>query len=113
ENIEVLENVVEDEPHFFMEKLWWQRWFHGGRGSGWLAKCSIVSNKGHGGGGLVVLGGKSSSESKNGRGDVGGVEKISSTGSRLIANEKDCLDGCDGASGGEVNGRGVVLGVFK
>ncbi|GKF39595.1 hypothetical protein Tco_0119656 [Tanacetum coccineum] len=47
-----------------------------------------------------------------GRGD-GGVEKISSTRSKLIAIGEDCLDGCDGAGRGEVNGGGVVLGVFK
>ncbi|GJZ36394.1 hypothetical protein Tco_0582585 [Tanacetum coccineum] len=60
-----------------------------GRGDGWLAKRSIVSNEGCGRGGLVVLGGKSST--------IG----------------EDCLDGCDGAGRGEVNGGGVVLGVFK
>nr|GEY61623.1 hypothetical protein [Tanacetum cinerariifolium] len=52
-----------------------------GRG-GWLAKRSMVSNKGRGGSGLVVRG-------------------------------EDCLDGCDGAGGSEVNGEGAVLGVFK
>nr|GFA66441.1 hypothetical protein [Tanacetum cinerariifolium] len=41
------------------------------------------------------------------------VEKISSTGSKLIANGEDCLKGCDGADGGEVMGGGVVLGVVK
>nr|GFB33103.1 hypothetical protein [Tanacetum cinerariifolium] len=84
-----------------------------GRGGGWLAKRLIVSNEGRGGGGLVVRGGKSSSESKNGGGDVGGVEKISSTGSKLIANREDCLDGWDGVGRGEVNGEGVDLGLFK
>ncbi|GJW93473.1 MAK10-like protein [Tanacetum coccineum] len=38
---------------------------------------------------------------------------MSSTGSMLIANGDDCLDGYVGAGGGEVNGREVVLGVFK
>ncbi|GJR99497.1 hypothetical protein Tco_0316006 [Tanacetum coccineum] len=56
-----------------------------GRGGGWLAKRSIVSNEGRGGGGLVVR----------------------------RANGEDCLDGCDGAGRGKVNGRGVDLGVFK
>ncbi|GJV80960.1 hypothetical protein Tco_1516830 [Tanacetum coccineum] len=46
-------------------------------------------------------------------GDVGGVEKNSSTRFKLIANGEVCLDGCSGAGGGEVNGEGVVLGVFK
>ncbi|GKD66659.1 hypothetical protein Tco_1308767, partial [Tanacetum coccineum] len=39
-----------------------------------------------------------------GGGDVGGVEKISSTGSKLIANGEDCLDGYDGTGGGVLNG---------
>ncbi|GKG43915.1 hypothetical protein Tco_0483008, partial [Tanacetum coccineum] len=42
---------------------------------------------------------------------VGGIEKISSTGSKLIANGEVCLDGCGGAGKGEGNGGGVVLGV--
>ncbi|GKA91499.1 hypothetical protein Tco_0813369 [Tanacetum coccineum] len=43
----------------------------------------------------------------------GGIEKTSLTGSMLIANGDDCLNGCVGAEGGYVNERGVVLGVFK
>nr|GEZ19137.1 reverse transcriptase domain-containing protein [Tanacetum cinerariifolium] len=39
-------------------------------------------------------------------GNVGGVKKISSTGSKFMANGEDYLDGCDG-EGGEVN-LGVV-----
>ncbi|GJS13833.1 hypothetical protein Tco_0408305 [Tanacetum coccineum] len=73
-NVEALKNVTEDEPHFFTEIV--DNYLRGsitGRGGGWLAKHSIVSNDGHGGGGLLVLGGKSSRESKNGYGDVGGV----------------------------------------
>nr|GEV48908.1 hypothetical protein [Tanacetum cinerariifolium] len=54
-----------------------------GRGDSWLAKRSIVSNDGRGGGGLVVLGDKSSRESKN-----------------------EC-------GGGEVKGSGVDLGVVN
>ncbi|GJX14348.1 putative reverse transcriptase domain-containing protein [Tanacetum coccineum] len=42
-------------------------------------------------------------EAVNGCGDMGGVEKISSTGSKSIANREDCFDGCDGAGGGESN----------
>ncbi|GJX74556.1 hypothetical protein Tco_0313151 [Tanacetum coccineum] len=91
-NIEALENVIEDEPHFFMEivdndlhaltmitkhfmskhwkwiigsqrqKLWWQS-----------------------GGGLVIHG----------------------------ANGEDYLDGYDGAGGGEFKGGGVDLGVVN
>nr|GEU48974.1 hypothetical protein [Tanacetum cinerariifolium] len=71
-----------------------------GRGGGWLVKHLIVSNEGRGGG-LVVRRGKSSSASKNGCSDVGGVENISLTGSKLISNGEDCLHGCDGAGGGE------------
>nr|GEY93966.1 hypothetical protein [Tanacetum cinerariifolium] len=41
------------------------------------------------------------------------MEKISLTGSKLMDKGEDCLEGYDGADGGEVNGRGVVLGVFK
>ncbi|GJW66327.1 hypothetical protein Tco_0120751 [Tanacetum coccineum] len=44
---------------------------------------------------------------------VGGVENISLTGSKIIANGEDCLDGSDGAGRGEVNGGGVDLGVFN
>ncbi|GJX32643.1 hypothetical protein Tco_0242498 [Tanacetum coccineum] len=57
--------------------------------------------------------GKSSRESKNGCGEVGRVEKISSTGSKFMANGEDCLDGCDGAGGGEVKGGRVDLGVVN
>ncbi|GKG27587.1 hypothetical protein Tco_0405914, partial [Tanacetum coccineum] len=70
-------------------------------------------NDGGGGGGLLVLSGKSSRESKNGYGNVGGVEKISSTGSRFMANGEDCLYVCDGAGGGEVKGGRVDLGVVN
>nr|GEU60884.1 hypothetical protein [Tanacetum cinerariifolium] len=66
ENVEALENVIEDEPHFFMEivdndiqvvvakveeEVPWQE------EAGWLAKLSIVSNEGLGGGRFVVRGG--------------------------------------------------------
>ncbi|GJT34868.1 hypothetical protein Tco_0925287 [Tanacetum coccineum] len=54
-----------------------------GRGRGSLAKRLMVSKDGLGGGGFVVLGRRSSRESK-----------------------KECLDGWVGASGGEVNGGG-------
>ncbi|GKF30311.1 hypothetical protein Tco_0100109, partial [Tanacetum coccineum] len=73
----------------------------------------IVSNEGCGGGWLVVHGGRSLSESKNGWVDVVGVEKMSSTGSKFIATGEFYLEGCDGVGGGEVNGGGVVLEVFK
>ncbi|GKB23837.1 hypothetical protein Tco_0863238, partial [Tanacetum coccineum] len=87
EDVEALENVVEDEPHFFTKivdnDLCAGKGGRGGSmvgsGGGWLAKHSIVSNEGCGGAVLAVLGGKSS----------------------------------NGACGGEVNSRGVILGVFK
>ncbi|GJX51339.1 hypothetical protein Tco_0278184 [Tanacetum coccineum] len=55
-----------------------------------------------GGGGLVVLGGRSSSESKKGWGDVGGVEKMRSMGSKFIVGEKP--DGTNGVVGRELRG---------
>ncbi|GJT18035.1 hypothetical protein Tco_0876741 [Tanacetum coccineum] len=63
------------------------------RGGGLLAKRSIDLNKGRGVGGLVVLGGRSSRESKNRRGYVGGVEKMSLTGSKFKDRGEECLDG--------------------
>nr|GEX39762.1 hypothetical protein [Tanacetum cinerariifolium] len=68
---------------------------------------------GNGGRGGFMTGRCDGCESKKGRGDVGGIEKICSTGSKLLANEEDCLEGCDGADGREVKGGGVVLGVVK
>nr|GEV52387.1 reverse transcriptase domain-containing protein [Tanacetum cinerariifolium] len=56
------------------------------RGGGWLAKRSIVSNDGRGGGGLVVIGGKSLRESKNGRAGNGEVK-----GSRVNLVEVNSL----------------------
>nr|GEZ45949.1 hypothetical protein [Tanacetum cinerariifolium] len=58
-----------------------------GSDGGWLAKCSIESNDGRGGGGLVVRGGE-----VNGRGVVLGVFK-----SLLSEIPKDVM----GESGGE------------
>ncbi|GJW26730.1 hypothetical protein Tco_0040541 [Tanacetum coccineum] len=84
-----------------------------GRGGGWFAKPSIDSNEGRGGGGFVVLGGKSSRESKNACGEVGGVEKMSSTGCKFMVRGEECLKGCVGADGGEVNGGGEEFGVSK
>ncbi|GJX88332.1 hypothetical protein Tco_0340346 [Tanacetum coccineum] len=101
--VEALENVIEDEPYFITKIV----------DNDLRALTMITKHFGRGGGGLVVLGGKSSRESKNGCGEVGGVEKISSTGSKFMANGEDCLDGCDGAGGGEVKGGGVDFGVLK
>ncbi|GJX78040.1 hypothetical protein Tco_0324851 [Tanacetum coccineum] len=94
-NVETLENVIEDEPHFFTkivdndlcaltmitkhfvskhgrgiigsqwQKLWWQRWFHDGKRWWLVSQMLVVSNEGLSGGGLVVHRGKSSRELKN------------------------------------------------
>ncbi|GKB87617.1 zinc knuckle CX2CX4HX4C containing protein [Tanacetum coccineum] len=53
----------------------------------------IVSKEGLGVGGLVVVGGRSLRESKRAWGEVGGVEKTSSTGSKFMAKSEECLDG--------------------
>ncbi|GJV81224.1 hypothetical protein Tco_1517094 [Tanacetum coccineum] len=84
-----------------------------GRGGGSLAICSMESKDGLGGGGLVVVGGRSSRVSKRAWEEVGGVENKSSMGSMLIAKGEECLDGRVGASGGEVKGCGVDFGVTK
>ncbi|GJQ97814.1 hypothetical protein Tco_0008953 [Tanacetum coccineum] len=55
-----------------------------------------------GGGGFVVLGGRASGESKNACGEVGGVEKMSSTGSKFMVRGEECLEGYVSASRGEV-----------
>ncbi|GJT84152.1 zinc finger MYM-type protein 1-like protein [Tanacetum coccineum] len=66
EDVEALENVIEDEPHFFTKivdnDLRGRGGYIAGRGGGVLAKRSMVSNEGSGGGGLAVRGGKSLSE---------------------------------------------------
>ncbi|GKD89036.1 hypothetical protein Tco_1364543 [Tanacetum coccineum] len=66
-------------------------------------KGKIYGGKGGRGGSIMGIGG----------GDVGGVEKISTTRSKFMANGEDCLDGCDGACGGEVKGSGFDLGVVN
>nr|GEU90326.1 hypothetical protein [Tanacetum cinerariifolium] len=67
EDVEALENVVEDEPHFLTEIVDNGRGGSmAGSGGGWFTKCSIVSNEGCGGGGFAVLGGKSLIKSNNG-----------------------------------------------
>ncbi|GKB40519.1 hypothetical protein Tco_0885461 [Tanacetum coccineum] len=98
---------------------------------GSLAICSIELKEGLGGGGLVIVGGRSSSVSKRAWGEVRGVENKSSMGSMLIAKGEECLDGWVGsdliigfattgvlweqvrAGGGEVKGGGVDFGVTK
>ncbi|GJU06436.1 hypothetical protein Tco_1122866 [Tanacetum coccineum] len=84
-----------------------------GRGGGLFVEHSIDSNDGRCRGGLVVRGGRSSRKSKRAYGEVGGVEKISSTGSKLMVRGKECLEGCVGASRGEVSGGGDDFRVSK
>ncbi|GJZ08821.1 hypothetical protein Tco_0543104 [Tanacetum coccineum] len=61
------------------------------------------SKEGLGGGGFMVLGGKYLRESKNACEEVRGVEKMSLMGSKFMVRGKECLEGCVGAGGGEVN----------
>nr|GEW39095.1 hypothetical protein [Tanacetum cinerariifolium] len=109
--VEALENVIEDEPHFITKIIDNDLRALTMITKHFATKRSIDSNEGRGG--LVVLRGKSLRELKNGCGEVGGVEKISSIGSKFMANWEDCLDGCDKAGGGEVKGGGVYFGVLK
>ncbi|GKE19764.1 hypothetical protein Tco_1431276, partial [Tanacetum coccineum] len=104
-NVETIENVIEDESHFVMKVV--------DNDLGALAMRLIDSNDGRGGEGFVALGGRSSRESKSTCGEVGGVEKMSSTGSTLMVRGKECLEGCVGAGGGEVNGGEDDFGVSK
>nr|GFB66373.1 hypothetical protein [Tanacetum cinerariifolium] len=61
----------------------------------------------------MILGGRSSRESKNAWGKVGGVKKMSLTGSKFMVRGEKCLEGCVGAGGGEVNGCGYDFEVRK
>ncbi|GJY46802.1 hypothetical protein Tco_0435865 [Tanacetum coccineum] len=83
------------------------------RGVGSLAICSMESKDDLGGGGLVIVGGRSSSVSKRAWGEVGVVENKSSMGSMLMAKGEECLDGWVGAGEGAVKGGGVDFGVTK
>nr|GEZ51458.1 hypothetical protein [Tanacetum cinerariifolium] len=79
------------------------------RGGGWFAKRLMDSKEGLGGRGFVVLGGKSSRESKNAYGEEGGVEKMSSTESKFMVKRDECFEGeiprvMIGESGGETFG---------
>ncbi|GJW07279.1 hypothetical protein Tco_1569702 [Tanacetum coccineum] len=55
----------------------------------------------------------SSRESKSACGEVRGVEKMSSTGSKLMVRGDEFLEGCVGVGGGEVSGCGDDFGVSK
>ncbi|GKB09243.1 hypothetical protein Tco_0837555 [Tanacetum coccineum] len=82
-------------------------------GGGAFDICSIVSKDGRGGEGLVVDRGRSSRVSRKAWGEFSGVENNSSMGSRLMARGDVSLDGWVGASGGEVKGGGIDLGVVN
>ncbi|GJY32357.1 hypothetical protein Tco_0415852 [Tanacetum coccineum] len=56
---------------------------------------------------------QSSRESKNTCGEVGGVEKMSSAGSKFIVRGEEYLEGCVGAGGGEINEGRYDFGVSK
>nr|GEX67866.1 hypothetical protein [Tanacetum cinerariifolium] len=71
------------------------------------------SKEGLGGGGFVVLRGKSLRESKNVCEEEGGVEKMSSTGSKFMVRGEECLEGCVCAGRGEVNRSGDDFEVIK
>nr|GEX66271.1 hypothetical protein [Tanacetum cinerariifolium] len=73
----------------------------------------LVEMEGLGGRGFVVLGGKSLRASKNACGEVGWVEKMSSKGSKFMVIIEECLEGCVGASEGEVNKGGDNFEVSK
>ncbi|GJU75246.1 hypothetical protein Tco_1272316 [Tanacetum coccineum] len=59
----------------------------------------LVARGGSCGGNGGRGGGRSSRESKNACGEVGGIEKMSSTGSKFMVRGKECLEGCVGAGG--------------
>ncbi|GKC67640.1 hypothetical protein Tco_1100238, partial [Tanacetum coccineum] len=102
-NVKTIKNVIEDESHFVMKVI----------DNDLGALCSINSNDGRGGGGLMVLGGRSSMESKSVYQEVGGVKKMSSMGSKLMVRGEECLEGCVGVSGGEVSRGGDDFEVSK
>ncbi|GKC42585.1 hypothetical protein Tco_1060307 [Tanacetum coccineum] len=93
-DVEAFKDVIEDEPHFITKIV----------DNDLLAKV-VVAMVGE----LVSW----REEARIGCGEMGGVEKISSIGSKFMVDGEDCLDGCDGAGGGEVKGGGVDLGVIK
>ncbi|GJT61877.1 hypothetical protein Tco_1005410 [Tanacetum coccineum] len=83
------------------------------KGGGSLAICSMELKDDLGGGGLVVVSGRSSRVLKRAWGEVGGMENKSLIGSIVIAKGEEYLDGCVRAGGGEVKGDGVNFGVTK
>nr|GEU89511.1 hypothetical protein [Tanacetum cinerariifolium] len=117
-NVETIENVIEDESHFITKVVdndlgalaMFVKHFIGEHKKGLLSprggRCS-------GGGVLVVLGGRSSKESKSVCREVGGVEKMSSRRSKLMVKGEECLEGSVRADGGEVSGGRDDFGVSK
>ncbi|GJR92581.1 hypothetical protein Tco_0264755 [Tanacetum coccineum] len=85
----------------------------GPRGGSCGGKGGSCDGNGGRGGSMAGRGGKSLRESKNVCGEVGGVEKISSTGSKFMVRGEECLEGCVGAGGGEVNRGGDYFRVSK
>nr|GEV05719.1 transposase, MuDR [Tanacetum cinerariifolium] len=101
-NNDVKHNVIEDESHFITKVV-----------DNDLAALTMFTKHFISGVRFVVLRGRSSKESKNAYGEIGGVEKMSSTGSKFMFKGQECLEGCFGARGGEVNEGGNDFGVRK
>nr|GEW10348.1 hypothetical protein [Tanacetum cinerariifolium] len=106
ENVEALKNVIEDEPHFFMKII------HNDLRALTMITKHFMSKQGK-----QILAPKGRSYCGKG-GRCGSIarrcdEKISSTGSKIMANKEHCLDGCDGAGGGEIKGGRVNIGVVN
>ncbi|GKB02093.1 hypothetical protein Tco_0830137, partial [Tanacetum coccineum] len=87
--------------------------FKGGGGNVEGGGSNDVSCGGNGRRGGSMAGRGFFRESKNACREVGGVEKISSTGSKLMVSSEECLEGCVGADRGEVSGGGDDFGVSK
>ncbi|GJS19354.1 hypothetical protein Tco_0447986 [Tanacetum coccineum] len=101
-------DVIKNEAHF-IEKVVNNDLSesYGGKGG------SCGSNGGRGGSMAGRCGGRTSRESKNACGEVGGVKKISSMGSKFMIKGEECLEGCVCASGKEVKGGGDDFRVSK
>ncbi|GKC94599.1 hypothetical protein Tco_1160041, partial [Tanacetum coccineum] len=82
-------------------------------GGSYGGKGGSCGGNGRRGGSMAGRGGRSSRESKNAYGEVGGVKKTSSTGSKFMVRGDECLEGCVGTGGGEVNRGSEDFGVSK
>nr|GEW17949.1 hypothetical protein [Tanacetum cinerariifolium] len=101
-NVETIYDVIENEAYFIPKVV-----------NNDFSALTMVTEHFMSGGGFGVLRGRSSRESKNACGKVGGVKKISSMGSKFMVRGGECLEGCVAVGGGEVNGGGddfVLLG---